>query len=484
MQQYKIVEDYLDSVIPEKISTKTRDELREELESHIYDKADFYIEIGYDEEAAVRKAVEQMGETESVNRSFNALYYDSTPKAIFLFSGICILNLLAIMAGLGYMNFVDPIMYSLPSIVVLAGFLAVCVFLIVYTIKCKRQNLRKQHIGMVAAFVLISLGSFITSGIFFPIINAGKLVVRYVTGFPGDGSDLDIYFANIIAVILFTALSFRAYDKGGAFRKKPYRLSLKQITAILSALCLCFLVIYGFAFAKYEWWYNQEELPETPEEEYVSVITEEQRELYNSIGEGNEISKAEKALVEKGFVKQKSYEDFIKKYIFPYSTQELLEERIASLNGSEYSILSYTQAMYDEDEYDDIISCILLSYNEDGEIIYKMFVPDMDSNYSGCYLNYSDGQEAKKWYDNLRKGESCEDDLEFIRGTGAVITEDKKYEGKNTESKYNIYLECYHPFEPDIIDLLFNWHDEASYQYDIEIMSENGIITDYKILSE
>ena len=125
MQQHKIVKEYLDKVIPKKISPKTQDELREEMESHIYDRADFYMEIGYDEEAAVKKAVEQMGETESVKRNFNALYYDSTPKAIFLFSGICIWNLLAIVAEVGYMNFVDPIMFSLPSIAFMAVFLAV-----------------------------------------------------------------------------------------------------------------------------------------------------------------------------------------------------------------------------------------------------------------------------------------------------------------------------------------------------------------------
>ena len=88
MQQHKIIEDYLDNVVPEKISPQKQDELRAELESHIYDRVDFYMESGYDEETALEKAVEQMGETESVKRNFSALYYDSTPKAIFLFSGI------------------------------------------------------------------------------------------------------------------------------------------------------------------------------------------------------------------------------------------------------------------------------------------------------------------------------------------------------------------------------------------------------------
>lgn len=482
MQQYKVVEEYLDRVIPEKISPKMQEELRKEIEGHIYDRVDFYIEIGFDEEAALKKAVEQMGETDSVKRNFNALYCDSTPKAIFLFSGICIWNLMAVIYAFGYMNFVDPIIYSLPSVAVMTVFLAMFVFLTVYTIKCARQKLTKQLLSIVSAFTLVSLGSFITSGIFFPIINGGKLVVKYLTSFPGDGSDIDIYVANIVSVILFAVLSFRAYENISTFRKKPRRLSLKQITTILLACCVCFLVLYGFAFSKYEWWYNTEDFSETSEEEYISVITEEQREIYNGIESENYISETDKELTEKGFIKQKSYEAFIKNYIFPYGTKELLEERISETGGNGYAIYSYTHTMNEENEYDDIISSIMVSYNKNGEIIYKLFIPDTDNTFSSFYyLNYDDGYEVKEWCDNLRKGEACKTALDFIRNTGAVITEDTKFEGERTESKYNIYFECYHPIKPDYIHFLLDWYEETSYCYHIEIVSENGTITDYKI---
>ena len=52
MQQHKIVEDYLNSVIPNNLTAGGGAELREEIESHIYDKAYFYIEIGFDENTA------------------------------------------------------------------------------------------------------------------------------------------------------------------------------------------------------------------------------------------------------------------------------------------------------------------------------------------------------------------------------------------------------------------------------------------------
>ena len=96
MQQHKTVEDYLDNVIPEKISKKIKDEIRAELESHIYDKADFYLNIGYDEETSIKKSIEEMGEAESVKSEFCSLYKDSTIKGLLLFGSICILNLISV----------------------------------------------------------------------------------------------------------------------------------------------------------------------------------------------------------------------------------------------------------------------------------------------------------------------------------------------------------------------------------------------------
>lgn len=70
MQQRKIVEDYLSSIIPDKIADSTKAELREEIKCHIYDKAEFYIEIGYDDESAFKKAVDEMGEAGPVREEF------------------------------------------------------------------------------------------------------------------------------------------------------------------------------------------------------------------------------------------------------------------------------------------------------------------------------------------------------------------------------------------------------------------------------
>ena len=487
MQQHKIVEEYLDRIIPQRISPKTEEEIREEIESHIYDKADFYMEIGYDEETAIKKAVEQMGETEDVKAKFSALYKDSLLKAILLFFGICTWNVAAVTAYLGYMNFVDPVDYELPTIAFLIPVLAAIVLLIVYTIKCIRQKLQKQLLGIIGAFVLVSLGSFVTSGIFFPVINAGKLIIKYITNgvYPTEGpvagSDMDIIIANIILVILYTALSFRAYNKMG-FRNKPYRLSLKQITVILSVVSLCFTVVYGFAYAKYEWNYTQV-LNEAKENDVSnSAVTAEQRKMYDCIEIGDKIEETEKILTQNGFVKQKkNFSDYISGCYMPFWVDDYLAEKNPEKSDeSEHYVYCHTI----ESECSDIISCIVVSCNANGEIGYKLFIPDVEQIGQICYLNYSHGEEMADLSDNIEKGDSVENILKLVRTTDAHIIEDENHVGEKTVNTYKIYFSCYYPLEPDFFDLIFNSFDEEKYENDLEIVAENGAIKEFEVIDK
>lgn len=484
MQQHKIVEDYLDSIIPQKISSKVEKEIRTEIESHIYDRVDFYMEIGYDEESAIKKAVEQMGEGEDVKVQFSNLYKDSMLKAILLFLGICVWNVSAVTAGLGYMNFVDPVMYVLPNIVFLVLILVGNVFLIVYTMKCIRQKLQKQLLGIVWAFVFVGLGSFVTSGIFFPVLNAGKLIIKYITNgaYPTEGavsgSDLDITVINILLVILYTVFLFRAYDKMG-FRNKSYRLSLGQITAVLSVGCLCFTAVYSLAYAKYEWSYTQVLSEMAEESDFPSNVNAEQRKIYDSIEIGDKISEAEKILTQNGFVRQnKNYADYIDNCYMPFWVDDYLSgKNPENMNENKYSIYCHTI----ESDYRDIISCIVISYDDYGKIDYKLFIPDVkEIGWGGNYLNYNHGEKTEEILLDLKEGNNAEIFLEFIRGTGAYIIEDEKVE-ENTLNTYKIYFMCFYPLKPDLWDLLWDEYDEKNYEYEIEIETENGVIKKVKI---
>ncbi len=67
-------DDYLNTVRQNIKNKKLHAPICAELESHLQDSADFYVEIGYDEETANKKALEDMGEPATVGESMAKLH--------------------------------------------------------------------------------------------------------------------------------------------------------------------------------------------------------------------------------------------------------------------------------------------------------------------------------------------------------------------------------------------------------------------------
>ena len=67
-------DEYLNTVRRNIENKKLHVPICTELESHLQDSADFYVEIGYDEETANAKALENMGEPKKVARALSALH--------------------------------------------------------------------------------------------------------------------------------------------------------------------------------------------------------------------------------------------------------------------------------------------------------------------------------------------------------------------------------------------------------------------------
>ena len=492
MQRLEIVDDYLKSVVPKNIAESKILELRAEMECHIYDKAEFYIEIGYDEETAFQRAVDEMGEAESVKEEFNSIYKDSSVKGVLLFLGLCTLNVLIVSTfGLGYWYFVEPSMQSLPNLIEITLFLVGFIFLTVYTIKCSREKLHKQLLGITSAFGLIFLGSIITSGLIYPIFNAGQLVFHFLLNKPAPESELPQYIINIAVLLVYTLLSLISLLSDKEFRKKPYRLSLKNITIILSVISVAFVAIYGLAYAKYEYSYIgfYDSYSERTDENYLSAAVNDQRDLFLEIKTGDDILSAQQKLEAENFVKSnKNYEDFIwwETYLPYYYRDPLLEDLSKSLEADRYSIYCYKNSSVYDEYYDEIITSIIIGYDINGKINYKLFIPDTNARIlDRIYLSYTHGKETEKWFNNLKVGDDCETAMEFIRQTDSYITEDVKLKGSDTIKTYRINLWCYYPLEVSFIDFMFGTPpDDVQHYFNLEIISENGIITDFKSVDD
>ena len=418
------------------------------------------------------------------------IYKDSIIRAVLLFVALCSINIMLVFDfGLGYWYFVESLSPGFPSVIELAFCLVGFIFFTVYTIMCCRKKLQKQLLGITTALGTITLGSVITSGLFFPISNAIGLAYSYITNSPDHETGLagKISFSiNFVLLIAYTALAYRSYSKNADTKTKKYRLSLVKITAILTVVFAGFLVLYGFAFAKYEYeWFDEEYYTETPKEYYLSEITSEQRKIYIDIKIGDDANLTENKLTEKGFVKQKkNYEDFLFDCLFSYYIDDYLTTKNPENTiTNKYAIYCYTNGMEESDSWDDIISCIIISYDTNGKINYKLFIPNADGcNINGYYLNYEHGKQTRKWFDNIKNGKNADTVMEFIRNTGAFIIEDEKYEGNIKINTYKIIMQCYYPLEVDFYDFLYD-RDAAdkNYSYDFEIITTNDTIVKKKI---
>ncbi len=492
MQRPKIVEDYLNAVVPKNIADSTRAEILAEFECHIYDKAEFYIEIGYDEEMAFQRAVDEMGESEDVKREFNSIYKDSSIKGLLLFIGMCTLNILNVSTfSLGYWYFVESSMHSLPNLIEITLFLAGFIFLTVHTIKCCREKLHKQLFGITSAFGLIFLGSIITSGLFYPIFNAGQLVFHFLLNKPAPESEYLPYIINIVVLLVYALLSLISLLRDYRFRTKPYRLSLKNITILLSVISVAFIGVYGFAYAKYEYSYIDyyDSGHERSVDDYFSSTVKEQRVLFLEIKTGDDISTVEQKLTEENFVKSnKNYEDFMwwETYLPYYYRDPLLDDLTNNLENSRYSIFCYKNTNVYEEYCDDVITSIIIGYDSDGKINYKLLIPDTNGSVlSRTYFSLTHGEETEKWFKNLKVGDDCETAMEFIRKTDSYITEDVKLQGNDIIKTYRINLWCYYPLEVSFVDFLFGTPpDDVQHYFNLEIKSVNGVITDLKSVDD
>ena len=165
MNKPKIVSDYLEAAVPKGLTASRRKLLIDELESHIYDKAEHYIEIGYPEEESFEKAVAEMGDAEPVSESFRKLYKENHAVNILI-----MVLLLGINAVASYYNLGGNMVESMPEpnfmIVLLSlGYFSATVLLMKYAYGRKQTN-KLADVG--ASMLIISIPSFFIGTVFVP----------------------------------------------------------------------------------------------------------------------------------------------------------------------------------------------------------------------------------------------------------------------------------------------------------------------------
>lgn len=83
------ISEFIANYIPKRITKETRYKLQYELESHIYDRIDYYTEIGYTEEESLEKALNDFGDDketkEQIKKQMGEIHRPDTLADLFTF---------------------------------------------------------------------------------------------------------------------------------------------------------------------------------------------------------------------------------------------------------------------------------------------------------------------------------------------------------------------------------------------------------------
>lgn len=167
---------FLEKVAEQIEDERSRELITAELESHLLDKIDYYVDIGYSKEEAEKRATEEMGNPDDTAVPLNALHQNKY-RGVFTF--ICLVAVTALfMATVNasplfcyvaeYSNLTHYAMFDFWSLIILTAY----VLMIIYSQK-------KSH-KSVAIFIIISLGfQVLMSAISITLQGSFLLIIKF-----------------------------------------------------------------------------------------------------------------------------------------------------------------------------------------------------------------------------------------------------------------------------------------------------------------
>ena len=155
---------FLEKVSEQIVDDKSRELITAELESHLLDKIDYYVDIGYSKEDAEKRATEEMGNPEDTAVPLNALHNNNYRDLLsFICCGVIVIMFLCTIW------FRDAFIYSFELNTyrhsILCDFVSLA-FLIAYVVMLIIS--RKKNIKIIPLFVAISF-----------ILQFGSILVGY-----------------------------------------------------------------------------------------------------------------------------------------------------------------------------------------------------------------------------------------------------------------------------------------------------------------
>ena len=459
---------YIDSVIPADIPKNKKKYLADELACHIEDKAEFYREIGYGEDASIEKAVADMGADEKIkdylSREFEELYHERTWWAVGAAAFTLLMNLLCIPLNTwSYsVKINDPGGYW----VAVSFIMTFAVFALIRFAKVRRY--RKMLIGIGIANLIIGFGSilsFYPQGIFSAIEAEFYYLVDKLTPFVLSPY---LFYGGYFYFSLFLLPFFiilAAYCFIISVRIKRNRIKDAKHTKRTSIILACvYAVIAVFISAlypvaddfcqNYPQWFGKS-----------NFYTEHADEMIENIKLNSSAEAAKSYLNSQGFVTVEDYEKTL--------TKNMLKKFRAEYESLNID-LKYT-VWFDPDE-DKWSHSFIYTYSPDGENLTEIGIgePDIISeNYDSIIIsaNGYDLDELNEKLNSLSK-DSSQSDVMSVFGSkyGEIYLHFISTDGENITDRYIISASNYDIPRTEFIELVFTNHKLAKNRLMVQLL--------------
>ena len=481
------INDYVNSLIPQNIPKRKQLSLREELLSHVCDRIDYYKEIGYDTDSSIGKALDDMGEDETVKADirnrFEELHFERTWWSVVAASVILVMNWFCWPLGL----WVTSADFNDEPTVFTAFVSFMMIFVMLFGVVFARiKKYRKMLIGIGVANMIVAgcfLVCFYPQSAFYVLdINTICLLYRFTPLYMNDIFQYYVggffYWGCIAFLALCSVYCFALsvlIKKGRAKTVKNGKIKTVVFVAAYFAVAVFSCAIYPWSEAyerDYPMWFSG----------YINGITEKADELYEEIDLLDDYSATADCLKKNGWMTVEAYEKSLGKVTAKQFRGELRRFSFAE----DYEVWFSPSELGKDGRGNGFIAVRKNADNKiTGKSVGNLETEMCGSEYGFGYYYISDERDAilelVAAFDELKKGDREEDvfaifgsDIGVVFQYGEIYTKSASIENGVTKTYYRVY--SYGTLYPDEK----SWYDRVRDRY-FEFTFENGLLTNGKM---